>query len=135
MIRLILRACVLVFLTTFSRAEGVRIGNWPTNYPVTGSVVVTNVPTAGATMSTSVAISSTSVTVLPANLNRKGLVIYNNSTSSIYVAYDVTASTTHFTYIVTASSSWTMATPIYLGVVSAVRAATGDGKLLITELM
>ncbi len=120
-----------------ARAEGIRIGNWPAVTPVSGSVAITSepTPTAGAYMSSSVAISSTSVTVAAANPNRKGILLYNNSTTVVYIAYDATASMTHFTFAIAAAATWTMPQPIYLGAVTAVRATTGDGKLLITELM
>lgn len=131
----ILLAAALLAIAPRAHAEGIRVGNWPTSTAITGAVAVTNLPTAGAYMSTSVAISSTSVTVASSNPNRKGLLIYNNSASIVYIAYDSIASTTHLTFAIAASSTWTMPGPVYLGAVAAVRGSTGDGKLLITELM
>lgn len=126
-------AFLILALCGAAGAEGLRIGNWPTSTPVTVSSLPT--ATAGAYMSTSLAISSTSVVVATANPNRKGLLLYNNSTTTVYIAYDSIASTAHLTYAIAAATTWTMPAPIYQGVVTAVRASTGDGKLLVTELM
>ncbi len=118
-------------------AEGLRIANWPTSYPVSNLPAVQPVsqqPAASATITMSVAISSSSVQVAGANPSRKGMMIYNASSSIVYIAYDATASTTHITFPIPASSTWTMPAPFYAGSIAAVRGSTGDGKLYLTEL-
>lgn len=107
-----------------------------TSFTVTGSTVsvIPWVSTA-AVMSMTVAISTTPIQVASLNLRRKGFVAYNPSTTAIYVAYDVTANvTSHLTFSVAPATSWVMPNPIYQGPIAAVRAATGDGKLLVTEM-
>ncbi len=105
------------------------MANWPTVQ------TTTQTPAATSAMATSVAISSTSVLVVAANPNRRGLMLFNNSTTTVYIAYDGTATMTHLTFPIPSLTTWTMAFPIYLGAIAAVRAAAGDGKILSTELM
>lgn len=127
MARAALVACLLA-IAPAARAEGLRVGNWPTLQAIAPA------PAAAAAMTTSVAVSTSSILVAPANAARKGLMLYNNSTTTVYIAYDATATTTHLTFPIATLTTWTMPAPIYTGPIAAVRAATGDGKILATEL-
>jgi hypothetical protein len=129
--------CVMLAASAGHAVEGVRIA-WPASLNVAGDVAVSNLPmdpATNATMTTSVAISTVPVQVVKANPSRRGLFLYNPSTTSLYIAYDSTATyATHFSFAIPTASAWIMPQPIYQGIITAVRAATGDGKILITEM-
>ena len=129
--------CVFV---TVAGADDVRQQAWVAG----GGVSVQNfppiqttsaLPAFQAVLSVTGSISITPVQLVAANIARKGLILYNNSTTPIYIAYDTTVSSaTHMTYVIAASSGWAMPQPVYQGAITGVRGATGDGKILVTDL-
>jgi hypothetical protein len=90
-------------------------------------------PTATTATLANVASSATSVTLIASNAARKGLIVYNDSSAILYLKYGATASTTSFTYQLAAGASWTMAVPMYTGVVDGIW-ASANGFARVTEL-
>lgn len=92
----------------------------------------TNEPPNVATL-TSISASGTSAVALAANVGRKGATFNNGGSTTCYLAFAPTASATVFTVLIIANASYTLANPVYNGIVSAIWAGSPSGSLQVTQ--
>lgn len=111
-------------------------GLWvPLNTDSSGNLQVTGLilPSSDTATLTAVSASTSSVQLLASNTNRRGAIFYNNSSSACWVAFASSASNSIFTEYLESGSTYSMDSPVYLGVISAIwQSATGS--MQITEL-
>ena len=102
------------------------------NLPILPYDTQANSPAETATM-TAKSASGSSAVILSANVLRKSVTFYNGGSTICYLAFGATATTSVFTVQIAASASYSLATPIYRGVISAIWAGSPSGSLQITE--
>jgi hypothetical protein len=93
-------------------------------------------PEAVAAVATSISLASgtSSVQVLASNTSRRGVMLNNTDEYDCYVKYGTAATSVSFAVKIPAGSYWEMPAPIYTGVIEAVWAGDGSGRLVGVEL-
>ncbi len=93
---------------------------------------VVSEPISNASTSISVAANSSSVVVLASTPGRQGASFYNGGTTTCYLTYGPTATTSNYATTIANGSSFSLPSPVYDGVISAIWSGSPSGNLQVT---